>query len=609
LRNFRDNFGKDRKAGELWLVDSTMTETYIAGPSERIIGQVPLTTLTDRQFCVVVDPWRKDDHGEWKQNLGQKEVRAGRTSFFLRPGETLENGIQDVFVLGEEEALLLTAVEAHVDTKGQEHKAGDRWMIYGPLDYIPTNAVKIMERRHNIPLGENEGVYVRDTKTGQVRAVTGRTYMLAPDEELWEKDIPPAVLALLERQSGDFHAFKDARQAGGRRDATRVVTYSVPHNSVVQVYDYKTKRSRLVFGPDMVMLSPDEQFTVMTLSGDKPKRAGVISSLSIFLGPDFMTDIITVETSDHARLSLQLAYNWNFDVKIGDEVAGAKVFNVPDFVGDACNAIASRIRGAVAGEAFDMFHKNATNIIRAAVFGYDKQTKQIRESLVFPNNLLIITSVDIQSVEPVDTKTREALMKSVQLAIEITTKSQEAAARHEAERREQEAKGKLERQILEDKAEAEKSRFVLLQLQGESAAIESTGASKAEAKAHAAAALIEGDAQVKQAQLKADAQRIAVEAELNAQLKKNDAELVFKEELNKMEIERSRELAQIEVNKFKSSVGAIGKQTIASMARAGPEMQVRLLKGLGLQGYFLTDGHSPINLMNAAQSLTGFGNQ
>jgi len=27
-----------------------------------------------------------------------------------------------------------------------------------------------------------------------------------------------------------------------------------------------------------------------------------------------MTDIVTVETSDHARLSLQLAYNWKFDV-------------------------------------------------------------------------------------------------------------------------------------------------------------------------------------------------------------------------------------------------------------------------------------------------------
>ena len=45
------------------------------------------------------------------------------------------------------------------------------------------------------------------------------------------------------------------------------------------------------------------------------------------------------------------------------------LFSVPDFVGDAAKAIASRIRGAVAGTQFDDFHKNSAQIIRAAVFG------------------------------------------------------------------------------------------------------------------------------------------------------------------------------------------------------------------------------------------------
>lgn len=35
----------------------------------------------------------------------------------------------------------------------------------------------------------------------------------------------------------------------------------------------------------------------------------------------------------------------------------AKLFSVPDFVGDLCKAIASRVRGAVAGVKFDDFHK------------------------------------------------------------------------------------------------------------------------------------------------------------------------------------------------------------------------------------------------------------
>merc|ERR1719204_1644391 len=94
---------------------------------------------------------------------------------------------------------------------------------------------------------------------------------------------------------------------------------------------------------------------------------------------------------------------------------------------------------------------NSARMIQVAVFGTDPETRQVRESITFSANNLKVTSVDIKSVEPVDQRTRDSLQKSVTLAIEITTQSQEAAARREAERFEQEARGKLERQkILDD---------------------------------------------------------------------------------------------------------------------------------------------------------------
>lgn len=65
------------------------------------------------------------------------------------------------------------------------------------------------------------------------------------------------------------------------------------------------------------------------------------------------------------------------------------------------------------------------------MFGLDERGK-VRDRFGFPANNLVITSIDIQSVEPVDQRTRDALQKSVQLAIEITTNSQEAAARWES---------------------------------------------------------------------------------------------------------------------------------------------------------------------------------
>lgn len=73
--------------------------------------------------------------------------------------------------------------------------------------------------------------------------------------------------------------------------------------------------------------------------------------------------------------------------------------------------------------------QNSIRIICSAVFGFDEKLA-VRSSLRFNQNGLVISSVDIQSVEPVDQRTRDALQKSVQLAIEITTNSQEAAARY-----------------------------------------------------------------------------------------------------------------------------------------------------------------------------------
>ena len=61
----------------------------------------------------------------------------------------------------------------------------------------------------------------------------------------------------------------------------------------------------------------------------------------------------------------QLSYNWHFEIeKKDDPMEAAKLFCVPDFIGDMCKAIASQIRGAVSAVSFDDFHKNSAKIIR-----------------------------------------------------------------------------------------------------------------------------------------------------------------------------------------------------------------------------------------------------
>jgi major vault protein len=91
-KTFVDVFGNKRKAGEEWLVTLDDAETHIPDVYEEVVGEVRITTLTNRQYAVLLDPVEKG-----KPQLGKKELRKGPTSFFLLPGERLENGIQCLY--------------------------------------------------------------------------------------------------------------------------------------------------------------------------------------------------------------------------------------------------------------------------------------------------------------------------------------------------------------------------------------------------------------------------------------------------------------------------------------------------------------------------------
>ena len=621
-KTFTDVYGKRRKAGEEWLVTVEDAESHIPDVYEEILGTVTLTTLTSRQYCVVLNPFNPKTN---EQRLGGREVRVGECSFFLRPNESLENGLEDIYILADDEALLLQAIAAYEDPTAEsaserKRQAGDRWLVRGPREFVPDINTKVIERRKAISLDVNEGVYVRNTSTGQVRSVIGKSYMLTAQEELWEKEMPQEVEELLAKQMlgqayvpPAHHAPptsdpKTRHQSGGSsslplRDKTRIVQFRVPNNCCVQVFDFAKKTSRVVVGPDLVILSSDEQFTTVRLSGDTPKRPNVIHSLALMLGPDFCSDEICVETSDHARLRVRLAYNWVFKCDRTSQQELAKCFDVRDFIGDAAKALASRIRGAVASETFDRFHKHSAKIVRGSIFGIIDG--KIGEEFRFPANNLYITNVDVQSVEPVDASTMESLQKSVQLAIEITTDSQEARARHEAHREEAMAEGSLIRQKLDNEAEAEQARKRLLELQAESKAVEAAGAAISEARARSEAARIENEGLVSAARMRAEALAIQRKAELDAVNAEQNQELEHMRRRAEIEIQKAKELASIDADKFQRMVSAIGADTIAEIARAGPEMQAKLLGSLGIKSVLLTDGRSPVNLFNTAGGLIG----
>lgn len=593
LSSFVDVFGTERKAGQEWLVTKDRTPMYVTDVCEELVNVPRATVLNNRQYCVVVDPV---DPATGLPQLGRSVLRTGPLSFFLQPNESLRAGVQAVEVLGANEALLVRAVESFRDDSlagvaPVARCAGDRWLVEGPCEYFPPCSVEIIQRRSAIPLDANEGIYVRDMN-GAVRSVTGKTYLLRETEELWEKELQPGVEALLTRYGGP-----------ATRDRTRVVSFQIPYNAATQVYDYRKKSARVVFGPDLVTLEPDEQLTVLNLSGGKPKRANQIRDLCIFLGPDFSTDILTVETSDHARLDVRLSYGWHFEANRADADAGRALFQVPDFVGDMCKAIASRVRGAVAGVPFDDFHKHSADIINRAVFGVDSATNLPKKRLAFPSNLLVVDAVDIQSVEPVDKSTRDSLMQSVQMAITITTDALEAQATNAARKKEQLAMAELSRQRIRDEAKVEEARQTLIQLTAESRAVQTTGTATAEAEARAKAQQIVGESEVKLAQLRANAADIFAAAELKRMSEYQAAEVAHQKSVDELDVAAKRRKKDIEAAKFRDTVSALGTSTILDMARAGPELQAQLLAGLGVTSHVITSGSTPMNLFDSALGL------
>lgn len=94
--------------------------------------------MTQNQYCIIRDPVGNDG----KPQYGKQELRRGEAKFFLLPGEELYEGIKNIIVIHEDEALLLKSKVDYFDKRtDKKYKAGSTWMLKGPIDFIPDNEV------------------------------------------------------------------------------------------------------------------------------------------------------------------------------------------------------------------------------------------------------------------------------------------------------------------------------------------------------------------------------------------------------------------------------------------------------------------------------------
>ncbi|RKG63258.1 hypothetical protein D7V80_31290 [Corallococcus sp. CA054B] len=598
-----------REAGDEWLVRGP--GRYVPGESVTVVSLEKARVLKETEYCVILNPV---DRATGRVQEGRRKVVSGPDVFFLEPGEALEGDVRRKHVLSELQGLKLQALDDLSENEGGEpraRKAGDTWIVRGPRTYVPSEKVLIHREIAALSLGQGEGLYVRDLRSGKVSLVQGPCqFMPEAHQELHEKRLSPDAEALLGLTPPLPPAeAKDARAprpmfATEKGDRTRAIVLRIEDNTAVLINDFETNHARVEFGPAKVMLRPYEDVTVLDLSGSTPKRPRQLKVLMLRLGPDFATDLFEVATRDHARLRIKLSYKWQFDVQ-GDPEKDKAIFRVNDFIGYVCENLASRIRQVAAENEFETFHKNASVLIRRAIFGMD-DAGRARKDRLFSENQLRIIDIDIKDIAPVDEKTalklREAIDTNIQ--IQLDASRQEAQAAAELKRIRSEEEKQLADIASHRKSEAE--RQSLIELQNRNHQLETLSRAKVEAEAQLERARVESEEALARAESDARASRIRSEAEAERERLTTQVALERQQRLNDLEVERQSRLAEVEATQFRQRVESLGGGENFVKAVAA-QAQAAVVGGLD-KVVFLPSG-SNLNLFDAMQGLLGPGGQ
>lgn len=603
-----------REAGDEWLVRGP--GRYVPSAAVTVVSAEKARVLKETEYCVVLNPV---DRATGRIQEGRRKVISGPDVFFLEPGEVLEGDVRRKHVLSEMQGLKLQALddltEPEEDGESRPRKAGDTWIVRGPRTYVPSEKVLIHKEISALSLGQGEGLYVRDLRSGKVSLVQGPCqFMPEAHQELHEKRLspdaeallglapPPPAPALAAVEGKEAKAPRAVAVPSERVDRTRAIVLRIEDNTAVLINDFETNHARVEFGPAKVMLRPYEDVTVLDLSGSTPKRPRQLKVLMLRLGPDFATDLFEVATRDHARLRIKLSYKWQFDVE-GDSEKDKCIFRVNDFIGYVCENLASRIRQVAAENDFETFHKNASVLIRRSIFGVDEAGK-VRKDRLFSENKLRIIDIDIKDIAPVDDKTalklREAIDTNIQ--IQLDASKQEAQAAAELKRIRSEEEKQLADISSHRKSEAEKQS--LIELQNRNHQLATLSHAKVGAEAQLEKARVENEEALARAEAEARASRIRTEAELERERKMSEVALERQKRLNDLEVERQARLAEVEAEQFRQRVEALGGGENFVKAVAA-QAQAAVVGGLD-KVVFLPSG-SNLNLFDSMQGLLGPG--
>jgi major vault protein len=169
---------------------------------------------------------------------------------------------------------------------------------------------------------------------------------------------------------------------------------------------------KTVVGPKTILMGFSDTLDILRLSTGKPKNTDqLFETAYLNTHNNKVTDVIDdVETSDHIVVSLKLSYNVNF------EGEPSKWFTIENYVKHMCDHVRSIVKGAIRKKSIEEFYKESTPIIRDLILGAKSMnkdgTQSARTGLVFPENGMKISDVEVLKVSVVDPNIAALLSKS-----------------------------------------------------------------------------------------------------------------------------------------------------------------------------------------------------
>ena len=205
---------------------------------------------------------------------------------------------------------------------------------------------------------------------------------------------------------------------------------------------------RVVVGPATVHLDYEESLEVLELSTGRPKTTDrLFKTVYLKALANRVSDLVEVETSDHVKVNLKLAYEVHFE---GDN---NKWFNLENYVKYMTDRMRSILKGAVHKLPIATFYANATDIVRTIIL---KDGDAGSPGYFFEENNMRVGDLDLFEVTILNPEVKRQLDEQQGMAIksniEIATTQNTRAAVEQLET--------LKREIEKIKLESRKQELL-----------------------------------------------------------------------------------------------------------------------------------------------------